>query len=79
MGTRLWWHLWWSLAEPAFGWSLQSGGRFRVGAFGRNLASVAMKMFSRVIRFVNRFYEFCIFNAVLKYSAAINCVIYLDN
>jgi hypothetical protein len=26
-------------------WSLESGGRFCVGAFGRNLASVAVKMF----------------------------------
>jgi hypothetical protein len=36
------------LAEPAFGVSLESGGRFCVGAFGRNLASVA-PMFSHLI------------------------------
>jgi hypothetical protein len=30
-------------------WSVESGGRFRVGAFGRNLASVAVKMFSHLI------------------------------
>jgi hypothetical protein len=35
----------------AFGWSLESGGRFCVGAFGRNLASVAVKMFSHLIQF----------------------------
>jgi hypothetical protein len=29
--------------------SLESGGRFCVGAFGRNLASVAVKMFSHLI------------------------------
>jgi hypothetical protein len=33
----------------AFGGSLESGGRFCVGAFGRNLASVAMKMLSHLI------------------------------
>jgi hypothetical protein len=30
---------------------LESGGRFCVGAFGRNLASVAMKMFAHLIYF----------------------------
>jgi hypothetical protein len=37
--------VWWSLG------SLESGGRFCVGAFGRNLASVAVKMFSHFIYF----------------------------
>jgi hypothetical protein len=36
------------VVESAFGGSLESGGRFRVGAFGRNLASVTVKMFPRV-------------------------------
>jgi hypothetical protein len=31
--------LWWGLAESAFDGGLESGGRFCVGAFGRNLAS----------------------------------------
>jgi hypothetical protein len=30
-------------------WILESGGRIYVGAFGRNLASVAVKMFSYLI------------------------------
>jgi hypothetical protein len=34
-----------------FGGSLESGGRFCVGAFDRNLASVAVKMFSHLIDF----------------------------
>jgi hypothetical protein len=46
MQTRLWWHLWCALAEYAFGGSLESGGRFCVDTFGRNVASVAVKMFS---------------------------------
>jgi hypothetical protein len=39
--------------RSAFGGSLESGGRFCVGAFGRNLASVAVKMFSYLICFIN--------------------------
>jgi hypothetical protein len=35
MQTRLWWRLWWGLTNSEFGGSLESGGRFRVGAFGR--------------------------------------------
>jgi hypothetical protein len=38
--------------ESAFGRSLDTGGRFFVGAFGRNLASVAVKMFSHLIYFI---------------------------
>jgi hypothetical protein len=32
-----------------YGGSLESGGRFFVGAFGRNLASVTVKMCSHLI------------------------------
>jgi hypothetical protein len=32
-------------------WSLELGGQFCVGAFGRNLASVTVKMFSHLIYF----------------------------
>jgi hypothetical protein len=42
---RLWWCLRWGLAESAFSEGLESGGRFCVGAFGRNLSPVAVKMF----------------------------------
>jgi hypothetical protein len=62
------------LAESAFGGSLESGGRFCVGAFGRNLASVAVKMFSHLIYFKKEFYKFCTFNAICKYDAAVNCI-----
>jgi hypothetical protein len=31
--------------ESAFKESLETGGRFCIGAFGKNLASVVMKMF----------------------------------
>jgi hypothetical protein len=59
IATRLCWYLWWGLAESAFGGSLESGGRFCVGAFGRNLTSVAVKMFSHLIYFIKKLYTFC--------------------
>jgi hypothetical protein len=49
--------------------SLESGGRFCVGAFGRNLASVAVKMFSHFIYFTNKFYKVCTFSAICKDNA----------
>jgi hypothetical protein len=72
MQTWLWWRLWWVLAKSAFGGSLESGGRFCVGAFGRNLASVAVKMFSRLMYFLKKFYKCCTFNAIFKDNAVIN-------
>jgi hypothetical protein len=50
----------------------KSGGRFCVGAFGRNLASVAVKMFPHLIRFIRKFYTY---NMICKDNAAINCII----
>jgi hypothetical protein len=44
------------------------------GGFGRNLASVAVKMFSHLIYFINTLYKFCSFNAICKDNAAINCI-----
>jgi hypothetical protein len=38
-----------AVVGSAFCGSLESGGRFCVGAFGRNLVSVAVKMFSHLI------------------------------
>jgi hypothetical protein len=60
--------------ESAFGGSLESGGRFCVGAFGRNLASVAVKMFSHLIYFIKKFDKFCTLNAVCRDNSAINCI-----
>jgi hypothetical protein len=37
------------LAETKFGGSLESGERFCVGLFDRNLASATLKMFSNLI------------------------------
>jgi hypothetical protein len=53
---RLWWGLWWGLVESAFGGSLETGGRFCVGAFGKNLASIAVKIFSHLIFLKNKCY-----------------------
>jgi hypothetical protein len=68
------WRLWWGLAESAFGGSVESGGRFCIGAFGRNLASVAVKMFSHLILFVKKCHKSCTFSAICKDNAAINCI-----
>jgi hypothetical protein len=43
------------LAESDFGGSPESGSRFCVGAFGRNLASVAVKIFSHLIYHIKKF------------------------
>jgi hypothetical protein len=54
-------------------WNMESGGLFCVGAFGRNLASVAVKMFSHLIYFLKKFYKCCTFNAICRDNAATNC------
>jgi hypothetical protein len=53
--------------------SLESGGRFYVGAFGRNLASVAVKIFTFDV-LVKKHYKCCDFNAICKDNVAINCI-----
>jgi hypothetical protein len=55
-------------------WSLESGGQFCVGAFGMNLASVNMKMFSHLIYFINKFDKFCASNVICRNNVAINCI-----
>jgi hypothetical protein len=70
MQTRLWC----CLAESAFGGSLESSSQFCVGAFGRNLASVTVKMFSHIVYFIKKFYKFCTFNAICIDNTAINCI-----
>jgi hypothetical protein len=42
--------------------------------FGRNLASVVVKMLSHLIYLVKKFYKFCTFYVIYKYNAAINCI-----
>jgi hypothetical protein len=78
MQKKLWWRLWWGLAESPFGGSLESGGRFCVGALGRNLDSVAVKNFSHLIYFIKKFYKFYTFNVICKDNSAINCITVKD-
>jgi hypothetical protein len=59
--------------------SLESGGRFCVRAFGKNLTSVAEKMFTHLIYFLKKFYKFCTFNAIFKENDAINFIRLLFN
>jgi hypothetical protein len=57
------------------GESLESGGRFCVCAFGRNLDSVSVKTFSHLMYFIKKLYTFCTLNSICKDNAAINCII----
>jgi hypothetical protein len=52
----------------------ESVGRFCVSAFGRNLASVAVKMFSHLNYFIKTFNKYCTSNAFRKDNSAINCI-----
>jgi hypothetical protein len=61
------------VAESAFGGSLESQGRFCVGAFGSYLPSVAVKMFSHSINVIQNC-KFCTFKAICKDNAAITTV-----
>jgi hypothetical protein len=45
-----------------------------VGAFGRNLVSVVVKIFSHSISFIMKFYKCCTFNMIFRDNAAINCI-----
>jgi hypothetical protein len=54
--------------------SLKSGGLFCVGAFDRNLASVAMEVFSHLTDFNFKKLYTCTFSAICKDVAAINCI-----
>jgi hypothetical protein len=60
--------------ESAFGGSMQAVGHFCIVVFDKNLASFALNVVSHLIYFMNTFYKFCIFNAIYKDNAAINCV-----
>jgi hypothetical protein len=50
----------------AAAWSGRQAVDFVVGAFGRNLAAVTMKMFSRLIYFIKTFYKFDNFNTISR-------------
>jgi hypothetical protein len=68
------WHLWCGFTEFVLGKSLESGGRFCFGAFGKNLASVALNKYERLICIVNRFCRLCSPNAIYKDNAPIVCI-----
>jgi hypothetical protein len=70
---RLWRRLWWDMAETATGGILESGGRFCVGLFCRNLALVAV-MFSNLIHFWRKLIDFCTSNTICKDNTAINFI-----
>lgn len=69
-------HLLRDLAGFSVGWSLslESGGRLYDCAFGRNMASVSVKMFSYLVYFIKKFYEFVVFNNICKVNVVINYI-----
>lgn len=48
--------------------------RFVLGAFGRNLASVALETFSHLIQFIKKFYKCYFSSAICKNIVRINCI-----
>jgi hypothetical protein len=54
---------------------MKSGGRFCVGAFGRNMATSAVKMSVHSTYFLSKFYKYCTSNATCKDNTAIKCII----
>jgi hypothetical protein len=63
------------MVGSAFGGSLESDCRFCVDAFGRNLTSVAVKMFSNLIYCIKKCYTFCTFNDTCKDNSAIDFIV----
>jgi hypothetical protein len=60
--------------ESAFDGILEAGDRVCVGAFGRNLASVAVKTFPHLISFIKTSYTFVASEAFSKDDITINCI-----
>jgi hypothetical protein len=54
------------LAESAFDGSLETSGYFCVDAFGRNTASVAVNIFSRLIFFKKTLYKCRTFSTICR-------------
>jgi hypothetical protein len=63
--------VWWNLRLAGV-W--RQADRLSVGAFGMNLVSVAVKMFSNLIYFINKFYQRCTFNGSYEDNTAINFI-----
>jgi hypothetical protein len=74
MQTRLRWSLWWGLVEFAFGENLESGFRFCVHEFGKELDTVAVNMFSYLILFIKIFYKFYTFKIFAQIMLK-NCIL----
>jgi hypothetical protein len=62
--------------ESASGGSVKSSDQFFIHRFGRNLPSVAVKIFSYLKSFIKIFYKFCFFNTTYVDNDAINYIIF---
>jgi hypothetical protein len=54
-------------------WRMESGGWFCISVFGRNVASVAVKIFAKLICTI-KVYKFRVFNETWKANAETNCI-----
>jgi hypothetical protein len=63
------------LREPAV-WSLELGGRIYVGACGRSMASVTVKMFSHRIYFIKTFHKFYTFSGIPELMVQYNLLLF---
>jgi hypothetical protein len=52
--------------------SMESGGRYFVGSLGRNMASIAVNMFSHLTRFSKTFHKFSTSDVISKNDTAMN-------
>lgn len=72
-GIKIWYD---AMMTPLMGtggvcvwWSLNLGGPFYVGGFGRNLTSVGVNIFLYFVYFKKKCYKLCTLNAICKYKA----------
>jgi hypothetical protein len=70
MHKKLWWHLWWGLAESAFGGSLELGGGFWQEC-GLNRRK---DVFTSYFTGPRKYYKFRAFNIICKDNAAIKYI-----
>lgn len=49
-------------------WSLESDGRIFIGAFGRNVGSLAVNLLSYLFQLIKKFYKCCSCKAICNYN-----------
>lgn len=54
--------------------SLESGGRFYIVAFGRNLFPVAVNVLLLLIYYIEKYYNCCMLTEIYNYNTPVNCI-----